>query len=61
MNNVGMVRRSFFKPFLVSGCVAMCLFSMYVGAQSTVPKSAAVMDFEFLNDMFPGCAAFAIW
>jgi hypothetical protein len=46
-----MLRRSFFQPFFINACVATCLFSMYVGAESTVPKSAAVMDFEFVNDM----------
>ncbi|MDQ3261408.1 MAG: DUF3280 domain-containing protein [Pseudomonadota bacterium] len=40
-----------FKTFWVSACLAASLAPMYAVAQSTVPKSAAVMDFDLVNEM----------
>ena len=45
------MRCNFFKTFLVSVCLAAALLPMYAVAQSTNPKSAAVMDFELVNEM----------
>lgn len=45
------MRCHFFKTFLVSVCLAATLLPMYAAAQSTNPKSAAVMDFQLVNEM----------
>ncbi len=45
------MRRNFFKTFLVSACLAASLLPMYAVAQSPNPKSAAVMDFDLVNEM----------
>ena len=45
------MRRNFCKTFLVSACLAASLLPMYALAQSPNPKSAAVMDFDLVNEM----------
>ena len=45
------MRCNFFKTFWVSVCLAAALLPTYAVAQSTNPKTAAVMDFQLVNEM----------